>query len=268
MDVVYTKDGEQSQMLIWPGAVIDYGGSTVNNIQFLPGTQPGKPYRLEDMTEMIENSINNLEYMLISSIKRSTIKRQPRIAFLQGHGELTFAETQIARALISNYYSIADITLNDSLAAAISKIQLVRWDSVASLALTDTAYNIIYYDGLTDYEQKLADLTGYIGGLDPWASGAQQAHIDKMKELSEEVDTAKKGFVDWQNVVVTVGDGIGDGNGIGEGDDTNGIASVLLLECTRIASALPRLPHRISAAFFCWAARVACLMRSLIRRGL
>ena len=117
MDVVYTKDGEQSQMLIWPGAVIDYGGSTVNNIQFLPGTQPGKPYRLEEITEMIENSINNLEYMLISSIKRSTIKRKPRIAFLQGHGELSFAETQRARALISNYYAIADITLNDSLAA-------------------------------------------------------------------------------------------------------------------------------------------------------
>jgi gliding-associated putative ABC transporter substrate-binding component GldG len=39
------------------------------------------------------------------------------VAFLQGHGELSFAETQRARALISPYYNIADITLNDSLAA-------------------------------------------------------------------------------------------------------------------------------------------------------
>jgi gliding-associated putative ABC transporter substrate-binding component GldG len=117
MDVVYMKDGEQTQMMIWPGAVIDYGGSTVNTIQFLPGTQPGKPYLLDDLTGLIENSVKNLEYMLISSLRRATQESKPRIAFLQGHGELTFAETQRARALISNYYSIADITINDSLAA-------------------------------------------------------------------------------------------------------------------------------------------------------
>lgn len=117
MDVVYMKDGSQSQMLLWPGAVIDYGGSTVNTIQFLPGTQAGKPYSLDGLTEVIENSVNNLEYMLISSLRRATQKSKPRIGFLQGHGELTFAETQRARAVISNYYSIADITINDSLAA-------------------------------------------------------------------------------------------------------------------------------------------------------
>ena len=117
MDVVYMKDGSQSQMLLWPGAVIDYGGSTVQNIQFLPGTQPGKPYKLEDLGSVIENSINNLEYMLISSLRRATQKGKPRIGFLQGHGELPFQETQRARALISNYYAITDITINDSLAA-------------------------------------------------------------------------------------------------------------------------------------------------------
>ena len=117
IDVSFSKDGEQTQMMIWPGAVIDYGGSTVNTIQFLPGTQPGKPYMLEDLTGLIENSVKNLEYMLISSLRRATQETKQRIAFLQGHGELTFAETQRARALISNYYSIADITLNDSLAA-------------------------------------------------------------------------------------------------------------------------------------------------------
>lgn len=117
MDITYTKDGSQSQMLLWPGAVIDYGGSTVNNIQFLPGTPPGKPYKMEDMTQLIENSINNLEYMLVSSLRRAIQETKPRIGFLQGHGELPFAETQRARALISNYYSIADITINDSLAA-------------------------------------------------------------------------------------------------------------------------------------------------------
>ncbi len=117
MDLVFMKDGSQNQLLLWPGAVIDYEGSTMNNIQFLPGTPTGKPYQLEAMTEVIQNSINNLEYMLISAMRRATQSKKPRIAFLQGHGELSFAQTQRARALISPYYSIADITLNDSLSA-------------------------------------------------------------------------------------------------------------------------------------------------------
>lgn len=117
MDIVYMKDGSQSQMLLWPGAVIDYGGSTVNTIQFLPGTSPGKPYDLNGITEMIENSINNMEYMLISSLRRATQKSKPRVGFLQGHGELTFAQTQRARSLIAPYYAIADVSINDSLAA-------------------------------------------------------------------------------------------------------------------------------------------------------
>lgn len=117
MDVMYMKDGEQSQILIWPGAVIDYQGITVSTIQFMPGTQAGKPNNIEGLTQIIDNSINNLEYILISSIRKATQVNKPRIAFLQGHGELTFAQTQRARALISPYFSIADVTLNDSLAA-------------------------------------------------------------------------------------------------------------------------------------------------------
>ena len=117
MDVVYTKDGSQSQLLIWPGAVIDYGGSTINTIQFLPGTTPGKPYNINGITEMIENSINNLEYMLLSSMRRTIQKNKPRIAFLQGHGELNYQQTQRVRALIAPYFAIADLTINDSIAA-------------------------------------------------------------------------------------------------------------------------------------------------------
>ena len=60
MDVVYMKDGSQSQMLIWPGAVIDYGGSDVQTIQFLPGSKTGEPFQLNGMSDLIQHSINNL----------------------------------------------------------------------------------------------------------------------------------------------------------------------------------------------------------------
>lgn len=117
MNIVYSKDGSQSQLMLWPGAVIDYGGSTVNTIQLLPGSKTGNPFQLKGMSEMIQNAINNLEYMLISSIRRATQTSKPRIAFLQGHGELPFQQTQRFRSLLGPYYSLSDVSLNDSLHA-------------------------------------------------------------------------------------------------------------------------------------------------------
>jgi ABC-2 type transport system permease protein len=118
MEVMFMKDGSQSQMLLWPGAEIDYGGSTVSYVQLMPGTPQGKFYTLNEQFEaQIQNSINNLEYMLISAIRRATIVTKPRLAFLQGHGELTYAQTQRVRTLVSPYYSVEDLTLNDSLNA-------------------------------------------------------------------------------------------------------------------------------------------------------
>lgn len=117
MDIMFTKDGQQSQMLVWPGAVIEYEGSTVNTVQFLPGTPPGKPYPLEGMGDIIQNSLNNLEYILMTSIRRSVEEDKPIIGFLQGHGELTYAETQRARALISPYYVLRDVAIKDTLSA-------------------------------------------------------------------------------------------------------------------------------------------------------
>ncbi|MCH2231953.1 MAG: Gldg family protein [Crocinitomicaceae bacterium] len=117
MDLVYMKDGSQSQMMVWPGAIIEYGGSTVQSVQLLPGSKSGRPYQLDNMTDIIQNSINNLEYMLISALRRATQESKPRIAFLHGHGELKWPQTQRVRALISPYFNIADVTIADSVHA-------------------------------------------------------------------------------------------------------------------------------------------------------
>ena len=114
LDISYMKDGTQNQLLIWPGATIDYGGSTTNIIQLLPGSQSGKPVELGDMAEIIDQAINNLEYNIVSSLRRSVQKTKPRIGFLQGHGELSYAQTIRARSLLKPYYKIKDIEINQA----------------------------------------------------------------------------------------------------------------------------------------------------------
>lgn len=117
MDVLYEKDGASNKMLIWPGAVIEYDGSTSNIIQFLPGSRSAEPYRIPDIVNMLPNAINNLEYMLVSSLRRTTAESKLRIGFLQGHGELQFKETQRVRAMISPYFALTDVELRDSIHA-------------------------------------------------------------------------------------------------------------------------------------------------------
>ena len=120
MEVTFKKNGTESKMELWPGAIIQYGGAAspkTLSIQLLPGTKAGRPYNLEALDNIIENSTRNLEYMLMSGLRRIIQDRKPNIGFLQGHGELKWQETQRARAMIKPYYSISDVSLNDSVHA-------------------------------------------------------------------------------------------------------------------------------------------------------
>lgn len=117
LNLIYQKDGGQSQILLWPGAIINYEGTDVSVVQFLPGTQSGEPMQLTNINQTVENAVNNLEYMLSSSIRRSIQKEKKRIAFIQGHGELEYKETQRARALLTPYYDVEDVTMNGQLSA-------------------------------------------------------------------------------------------------------------------------------------------------------
>jgi len=120
MEIIYKKDGVQSQVMLWPGAKMSYSINGIIKeqvIQFLPGTKPGNPYQLEGMTDIIENALNNLEYNLISNMRKLVQTEKQRIAFLQGHGELNPNQTARVRNLISLYFAIADVQLNDSIAS-------------------------------------------------------------------------------------------------------------------------------------------------------
>lgn len=117
LEVSYTKDAVDQKLLIWPGAVINYGSNDVNIIQFMPGSMSGQPQMLESIYQNIDNAINNLEYNLISAMRRVVVEKRKTIAFLHGHGELKMQETHRVRSLISPYYSIKDVEINQQLNA-------------------------------------------------------------------------------------------------------------------------------------------------------
>jgi len=140
LEIIYSKDGEQRQMMLWPGAKMSYSINGIVKeqvIQFLPGSKPGRPYNLAGMTDIIENALNNLEYNIISSMRKLVQKEKQRIAFLQGHGELNPNQTLRIRSLIAPYYAITDVRLNDSISALVDVDGLIIADPQAPFSNKD-----------------------------------------------------------------------------------------------------------------------------------
>ena len=101
--------------MLWPGAVLSFaknGMPMETVVQLLPGTSPDRPFMLNQMPEVVESALNNLEYNLVSALRRLTTVEKKKIAFLQGHGELNDYETRIAKSLISPYYSVKNVTID------------------------------------------------------------------------------------------------------------------------------------------------------------
>jgi len=120
MNVLYSKDGHESQLRLWPGAILQYGGASDSKslvVQLLPGSRAGRPFSIQDLPQLVQGGMQNLEYNLVNGLRRVTRERIPRIGFLQGHGELNYGATYQARAVLSRDYDIKNVTIDGQIGA-------------------------------------------------------------------------------------------------------------------------------------------------------
>ena len=97
MNVIDNKGGQRTEKLVFPGAVISYGG-------FEKGVMLLKGNRASSSEEVLNQSIEGLEYELANTIQQLTNTNPKRIGLLTGHGELD--SLQIAsfnNALLDKY---------------------------------------------------------------------------------------------------------------------------------------------------------------------
>ncbi len=97
--------GRVSTQTIFPGAVVSYRGQEFAMSIFK--TQLG---RSEE--QMINNSIEQLEYTFARTIKVLTTARKPSVAFTYGHGELSESQTAGAFAALSPFYEVSRVKLD------------------------------------------------------------------------------------------------------------------------------------------------------------
>jgi ABC-2 type transport system permease protein len=102
------ESGKKSEKIIFPGALITYGSSEVP-VQLLKSRLGSGP------EEMLNNSVEGLEYEFASAIRRLTQPIAKDVAFLRGHGELDNEHITDAAKALSEYYKVDTVVMDEQL---------------------------------------------------------------------------------------------------------------------------------------------------------
>ncbi len=102
--------GSRSQSLVFPGAIVTFG-STEIPLQLLKNKIGGSP------DEMLNNSIEGLEYEIATTLRRLTIPVSKRVGFLQGQAELSTRQITDAANSINEFYQVDTVNIQGHLQA-------------------------------------------------------------------------------------------------------------------------------------------------------
>jgi ABC-2 type transport system permease protein len=112
---VKNKDGS-SQIIIFPGAMVSYHGKELP-VQLLMAQLQ------QDHNQVLNVSIQSLEYNLASVIKNLITPIKPRIAIIEGQGELDKMETYDLQVSLSEFYNVDRVTLNRKITSLAIRIK-------------------------------------------------------------------------------------------------------------------------------------------------
>lgn len=153
-------EGGLSQKVIFPAAMVGNSGKEipVKLLQSRMGLNP---------EEVLNNSIQNLEYAFISAIKKVTEGGKPRIAFTEGHGELTDEQLQDAMKALSDGFEVGRININEATKEGLDKVKLL----IIPKPNTD----------FSEFEKFKIDQYLMNGGKIFWAIDQVNADLDSMQ---------------------------------------------------------------------------------------
>ena len=168
-----TVDNESGriQKIIFPAALITYKGEqiAVNLFQNKQNTSP---------EEVLNNSVQNLEYAFTSAIKKVLSGGKPRIGFTEGHGELTDLQLADAMAALQYGYEAGRVDLKSITFEGLDRIKLLI------VPKPDTEF--------TEAEKYKIDYFLMKGGSIFWAVDNVHAELDSLKRVGSQLAFAKK----------------------------------------------------------------------------
>jgi len=128
---VKDEDG-QTNKIIWPGAIFTYRGKDVP-VQLLKSQMGTSPEM------MLNGSIEALEYEVANAIRNLIIPVKPKIALIEGHGELDKVETASLATMLAEFYTVDRISIDEQLASLTERVMI---DSLKAFKVK-TKYDVI-----------------------------------------------------------------------------------------------------------------------------
>lgn len=106
-NVIENKDGKRVEKLVFPGAVISYGGMETG-VMLLKGNA------MQGSQEVLNQAIEGVEYELANAIHKLTNVDRKKIGFLTGHGELNGLSIASFENSLSEQYDINEVGLSSN----------------------------------------------------------------------------------------------------------------------------------------------------------
>lgn len=174
-NVRFDDKGSSSEQLIFPGAIVNYLNkeAKVELLQNQLGTPP---------EEVLNNSIENLEFSLANVIRQLTAEKRPHIAFIEGHGELSTLETADIGNELSEYYNVSRVPINGQLN---SLTEFNTYDSSGKVIIRNKFDAIIVAKPDSAFSEKdkfIIDQYLMRGGKILWLVDPVYATMDSLQE--------------------------------------------------------------------------------------
>ncbi len=107
-NVIDRRGGERVEKIIFPGAVVSYGGAE-KGVMLLKGNKAASP------EEEINQSIEGIEFELANALYKLTETEPKEIGLLSGHGELDGPQLAALGQAVSELYHLRTTTLSDKM---------------------------------------------------------------------------------------------------------------------------------------------------------
>jgi ABC-2 type transport system permease protein len=111
-----TEDGKRTEILIFPGAIVSFGGEEMG-VMLLKGNKAA------NSQERLNQSVEGVEYELIATIEKLVNIDRKRIAMIHGHGELDSIDIASIKQTLLESYDVFDVDLP-------SKMSLEDYDGI------------------------------------------------------------------------------------------------------------------------------------------
>jgi ABC-2 type transport system permease protein len=154
---VKTENGEQNQ-IIFPGALVTYHEKTFP-LQLL------KAQVALGEEEVLNGSIENLEFEFASTILKLTTKVKDKIAIVEGHGELNGKNLEDITKALEEYYVVERVRLNNQLFS-------LRGFKAAIIAKPDSSFD--------EKDKYILDQFVMKGGRTLWLIDPVMASMDSL----------------------------------------------------------------------------------------